>query len=215
MVSLLSPKAKVLRRCFVSLLILCLICVSETASSQPDPTAASSSLGAITIAQTQQTDAPALAFSGGQLIATWIGSDDRGVHQDARTIIDQQLSDVVTLPLPPTHPYGQQLFPGDLTDATTHLLWLDADQNQQTTLYSALLTPDLSVERGPVSISEGLALASKARVDWLSWLERSTPFAPGNTGAKSLASVGSRKAKFASPRITVVSPPGWGWSTTV
>src|SRR3954465_1727217 len=92
MVSLLSPKAKVLRRCFVSLLILCLICVSETASSQPYPTAASSSLGAITIAQTQQTDAPALAFSGGQLIATWIGSDDRGVHQDARTIIDQQLS---------------------------------------------------------------------------------------------------------------------------
>ena len=59
-------------------------------------------------------------------------------------------------------------------DAVTHLLWLDADQSQQTNLYAALLAPDLSVERGPVSVSEGLALDYSAVPDgsgglWTVW----------------------------------------------
>ncbi|HST20810.1 MAG TPA: SDR family oxidoreductase, partial [Blastocatellia bacterium] len=40
------------------------------------------------------------------------------------------------LPLPPTHPYNQQLFPG--AGGAAHLLWLDSDGDQNN-LYSALL----------------------------------------------------------------------------
>ncbi|MEO8392816.1 MAG: hypothetical protein ABI700_07470 [Chloroflexota bacterium] len=175
MSSLLS-RAKLLRRLILSLLIVCAACASASPNptSLPEPTATHSPDGVLTIAQAQQADAPALALSGGQVIATWIGADERGVHQDARRVSAQGLSEVVTLPLPPTHPYGQQLFPGDPADGSTHLLWLDADETQTTTLYSALLTPDLSVIRGPVSVSEGLALDFSAVPDgagglWTVW----------------------------------------------
>ena len=47
-------------------------------------------------------------------------------------------------------------------------------QTQQTTLFAALLAPDLTVERGPVSVSEGLALDYSAVADgagglWTAW----------------------------------------------
>ena len=160
-------------RCLVSLvLIFCAACTSETAGSQLYPTATKSADGVLTIAQAQQVDAPALVVSGGQLVAAWIGADARGVHQDVRRFTDQGYSEPVTLPLPPTHPYGQQLVPG--ADGHIHLLWLDADQSQQTNLYAALLAPNLSVERGPVSVSEGLALDFSAVPDgsgglWIVW----------------------------------------------
>ncbi|MBI1257068.1 MAG: hypothetical protein GC204_06330 [Chloroflexi bacterium] len=161
-----------LRWLVVPLLILCAACGSETTGSQLYPTATKSADGVLTIARAQQVDAPALVVSGGQLIAAWIGADERGVHQDVRRFSDQGYSEAVTLPLPPTHPYGQQLFPG--ADGATHLLWLDADQAQQTNLYAALLTPDLAVERGPVPVSEGLALDFSAVPDgtgglWTVW----------------------------------------------
>jgi hypothetical protein len=173
------PGTDVLRCLLVSLLLLCIACAPETAGSPlyPTPTATKSTEGVLTIAQTQQVDAPALVLSAGQLIATWVGSDDRGVHQDARRLSaanGQGFSDTVTLPLPPKHPYGQQLFPGDAVSGTTHLLWLDADETQQTVLYSALLAPDLAVLRGPVTVSEGLALDFSAVPDgagglWTAW----------------------------------------------
>ena len=128
--------------------------------------------GAITLAQAEQGDAPAVAASAGGVVAVWVGSDDRGVHQDARRITGTQLGEVVTLPLPPTHPYDQRLIAG--VGGRLHLLWLDADQAGQTNLYAALIAPDLQVERGPVPISEGLALRYSAVTDgagglWVAW----------------------------------------------
>jgi hypothetical protein len=161
-----------LRRAFIALIFLSAACAPETVSSQLYPTATRTPGSVLTLAQAQQADAPALVVSGGQLVAVWVGADDRGVHQDARRLTDQGLSPIVTLPLPPTHPYGQQLIPGD--SGSTHLLWLDADETGNTNLYSALLAPDLSVERGPVPVSEGLALNFSTVPDdagglWTAW----------------------------------------------
>ncbi len=156
----------------VALLLLCAACGSAPATVQPTGTPSLWS-APITLAQTPQSDAPALVSNNGGLVATWIGSDSRGVHQDARQLNGSgQLTDVITLPLPPTHPYGQRLFPAD--NGNTHLLWLDADSNGQTTLYEALLMPDLTVARGPVVVSSGLALNFSAVPDghgglWVAW----------------------------------------------
>lgn len=154
--------------------MLCIACTQQTSSAQPTVTvtAAPTPDPSTLLAQAQQADAPALAFSGENLIATWIGTDERGVHQDARLITPGEMSAAVTLPLPPTHPYNQRLVPG--ANGSTHLLWLDADPTGQTALYSALLARDLTVVRGPIGISEGLATAYSAVQDgtggmWTAW----------------------------------------------
>ncbi|MFN8449341.1 MAG: hypothetical protein U0521_12350 [Anaerolineae bacterium] len=155
-------------RALLCLLLLCAACATPASSqlATPEPSEAW-----ITLAQAQQADAPALVATDGALLAVWVGADDRGVHQDARRITPGGLGDVVTLPLPPTHPYDQRLFPGD---SAAHLLWLDADETNQTRLYAALLAPDLTVERGPVAVSDGLALDYAAIPDgsgglWAAW----------------------------------------------
>ncbi len=152
------------------LIWLCLLLAACTAA--PSTVVGDPAGGAITLAQAEQTDAPALAASAGGVVAVWVGSDERGVHQDARRLTGGQLGDVVTLPLPPTHPYDQRLIAGE--DGRLHLLWLDADQDGQTNLYAALIAPDLKVERGPVPVSEGLALRYSAVSDgagglWVAW----------------------------------------------
>ncbi|MEP7292490.1 MAG: hypothetical protein ABI835_11940, partial [Chloroflexota bacterium] len=144
--------------------------LAAPASETPAPTVPADR--SVLLGQAPQGNAPALALSGGDLIAAWVGSDERGVHQDARRVGGNSTGAITTLPLPPTHPYGQQLIPG--MNGHTHLLWLDANESGQTTLYSALLASDLSVERGPVSVSEGLALAYSAVADgaggiWTAW----------------------------------------------
>ncbi len=152
------------------LIWLCLLLAACTAA--PPTVANESAPAAIALAQAQQADAPAIAASAGGVVAVWVGSDERGVHQDARRLTGDQLGDVITLPLPPTHPYDQRLIAGD--GGRLHLLWLDADQDGQTNLYAALLAPDLQVERGPVPVSEGLALRYAAVGDgagglWVAW----------------------------------------------
>ncbi len=149
---------------------LCLLLAACTAV--PSTAVADPSNGAITLVQAQQADAPAIAPSLGGLVAVWVGSDARGVHQDARRLSDDQLGDVVTLPLPPRHPYDQRLIAG--AGGRLQLLWLDADPAGQTNLYAALIAPDLQVERGPISVSEGLALRYSAVTDgagglWVAW----------------------------------------------
>jgi hypothetical protein len=94
------------------------------------------------------------------------------VHQDARRWLDGRWSDAVTLPLPPTHPYNQQLLSG--SGGGAHLLWLDQGDDGKTRLFSAFFVPDLTVQRGPVSVSDGLALAYSAVPDgqgglWVAW----------------------------------------------
>lgn len=105
--------------------------------------------GTITvIGAAMQREAPALAISGGQLASAWIGSDGADVFQVARL----NDSEPVVLPLPPRHPYQQTLLAS--AGGRFHLLWLDSSDTAETRLYSALLGPDLTVERGPVEVSD-------------------------------------------------------------
>lgn len=136
-----------------SLLASLTACVTPSQPAPtPDPNV--SAWGAIiTLAQTEQTSAPAIALNGGGgLVAAWIGSDQRGVHQDIRGWNINVLSESVTLPLPPIHPYAQQS--ALAANANFHLLWLDADENGATQVYGALVDSDLQLLRGPTKISD-------------------------------------------------------------
>jgi hypothetical protein len=107
-----------------------------------------------TLARAPQGGAPAIwTQSDGSLRAAWIGSDAAGVHHDAVAVRPEVVESTVVLPLPPRVPRAQIGLPS-LNDAL-HLLWLDLDEADQTPrLFSALLTPDLQVERGPTPVSD-------------------------------------------------------------
>jgi len=105
------------------------------------------------IAPALQWNAPAIAVNRGQTAFVWTGFDNANVHQDARLSDETALQAPLILPLPPTHPLDQRLIPG--ADGTFHLFWLDvaADGGEGNRLFSALLSPELRVERGPVELS--------------------------------------------------------------
>lgn len=109
----------------------------------------------ITLGQTQQTSAPVLRVDSASVTASWIGADVNGVHHDARIVTISGASESIVLPLPPTHPYDQRLFPAE--DGYSHLLWLDANLNGETQLFTARLSPDLQVERGPTPVTQAAA----------------------------------------------------------
>ncbi|MFN8379331.1 MAG: hypothetical protein U0452_11745 [Anaerolineae bacterium] len=104
------------------------------------------------IAPALQWNAPASVTSRDQIAFVWTGFDREHVHQDARLANTNTLRPPVILPLPPTHPMDQRLVPG--ADGSFHLFWLDAGPNGEGNhLFSALLTPELQIERGPVDLS--------------------------------------------------------------
>lgn len=165
----LSPLARRVRFTFALLLFVCAACsptpptTAQTTTAPPDPSRM--------IAQAQQANAPALVLNRNQVLAVWVGGDERGIHQDARLVNSDT---TVTLPLPPTRPFGQALVAG--VAGQTHLLWLDADENDrsQNKLYAAMLGADLSVLRGPVGVSEGAAFEFSSVTDgagglWTAW----------------------------------------------
>ncbi len=125
----------------------------------------------ITVAEAAQGRAPALYAFEDRLTVVWVGSDAGGVHHDARQLSGGELTDVTVLPLPPTHPYDQRLYPaGD--DGAFYLLWLDR-AGDVTALYSAWITPDLIIQR-TAPVSDGLALRYSAVPDgagglWVAW----------------------------------------------
>ncbi len=124
----------------------------------------------ITLAEAQQGRAPALYAHGGRLTAVWVGADSAGVHHDARQQINGELSPITVLPLPPTYPYDQRLYPAH--DDSMFLLWLDRSLDV-TRLYGALISPDLTIQR-TAPISDGLALRYSAVSDgqgglWVAW----------------------------------------------
>lgn len=139
---------------------VCLL--AALAGCAPAPAQETSLWGRIdTLGETEQVHAPALWVQpDGGLTAAWIGADERGVHQDARAVSSAVIGDVITLPLPPVHPYAQTLLPA--RDGRLHLLWQDANPQGELRLYAALLSPDLTVERGPTAISDRLTLRYKA-----------------------------------------------------
>ncbi|MBL8146197.1 MAG: hypothetical protein JNL34_07420 [Anaerolineae bacterium] len=104
------------------------------------------------IAPALQWDAPAAAFSRGQIAFVWTGFDAENIHQDVRRGAGETLEPVLILPLPPAHPLDQQIVPG--ADGAFHLFWLDAAlDGEGNRLYSALLSSGLQVERGPVELA--------------------------------------------------------------
>jgi hypothetical protein len=107
------------------------------------------------LGQTEQSQSPAIWSQSERTVAAWIGADQTGVHQDIRVLSGGTLSDRVVLPLPPVHPYEQQIAPA-LGDAV-HFLWLDLDDpSNETRLFSAYvgLSPTPHVERGPIRVSD-------------------------------------------------------------
>jgi hypothetical protein len=124
----------------------------------PDPTSAWGEI--FTLGFAEQTDAPAIQTDISGLSALWIGADETGIHQDLRRWNSVGLSERVVLPLPPVHPYMQQVA---LSPNGVHILWLDADgtlPGSETRLYSALIQPEAldgtlgTVLRGPTLISD-------------------------------------------------------------
>ncbi len=99
----------------------------------------------LTLAQTPQTDPPVLIPSGGRLLAFWIGSDERGVHQDARIVHQDALEPVATLPLPPIHPYAQDGL--SAPDGSALLFWLDEhpETPERAALYAGHAVCDVSL----------------------------------------------------------------------
>ena len=82
------------------------------------------------------------------VVAAWVGADDDEVFQVAR----RDTAEAVILPLPPRHPFAQQ---GMLAaNGRLHLFWLDSGPDETNRLFSALLSSDLRVERGPVAVSD-------------------------------------------------------------
>jgi hypothetical protein len=117
--------------------------------------AASSEGGAwgspLMVGYAEQSDAPAMLVRDSGVSLAWIGADDSGVHQDAVSMGAGGLSARVVLPLPPKRPYEQRLFPaGD----QQYLLWLDADDQGQNQLFSAFITQDWQIQRGPSRVTD-------------------------------------------------------------
>lgn len=99
----------------------------------------------------EQIEAPAFWASRSAIDAVWVNADSAGIHQDIRGIFNRNLSPTVVLPLPPQQPFDQQMAPAA---SGLHLLWLDqAVEAQQTRLYSAVITDEHRVLRGPTPIS--------------------------------------------------------------
>lgn len=145
--SVLTPLISLLLSGLFSLVVL-----SACASSPLTPTAPTSLWGAIiTLGQTEQTAAPALWTNGASQWAAWVGADQVGVHQVMSLIGAGSPGQSVVLPLPPIHPYAQQVFPA--ADGNLHLLWLDAAPEGETRVFGALVNPALGLERGPTLFS--------------------------------------------------------------
>ncbi|MBC7814438.1 MAG: hypothetical protein H7175_24995 [Burkholderiales bacterium] len=113
-----------------------------------------------TLDYAEQTDAPAIQPDISGLSALWIGADETGVHQDLRRWSSAGLSERIVLPLPPVHPYAQQVA---LSQSGIHILWLDAEgtsAGSETHLFSALVQPEAAdgtlgtILRGPTLISD-------------------------------------------------------------
>lgn len=142
--------------------LLCAACAPEPSTGDPQ-----------FVAHALQFDAPAMAASGENTALVWAGFDAIDVHQDARLLAGDTLRNPVILPLPPEHPFDQRLIAG--ADGTLHLLWLDgARYGTGNRLYSALLGPDLTVERGPVEVSDAPTYRYSASTDghggvWATW----------------------------------------------
>ncbi len=125
--------------------LLLLVLLAACQPTAPLPALPLSAWGpVITIAQAEQTDAPALYVNQQEVIAAWVGADEQGVYQALRTINADGMSDPIRLPLP-VRPYAQQF--ATAANDRLHFFWLDSNVEGETRLFTALLKPDLERER--------------------------------------------------------------------
>ena len=135
------------RRIRLSPLWLALLLVTLFAACAPAPTPEPSSVAVV--GQARTTDGPVLWALADGVVAAWVGADEDEVFQVARRMASEA---ALILPLPPRHPFAQQ---GLLAaNDRLHLFWLDAGPDETNRLFSALLSPGLQVERGPVVVSD-------------------------------------------------------------
>ncbi len=138
--------------CCLWLAVACVLSAGCTFAPAHPPISPSSYWGEIvTIAQAEQPHAPAIWVAPEQIFTTWIGADNSGIHHDMR-IVSTSTMPLTILPLPPVRPYAQQLAPAQ--DGRIHLLWLDAHESGESRLFSALISAEQTVERGPTVISD-------------------------------------------------------------
>ncbi len=143
-------------RSLVVLSLLSLIAACAPVTPTPTSTPLSPWSDPVTLGRAQQGDPPVIWPQFGGIAASWASADEAGVHENAIRFSNGVLSAVTVLPLPPRHPYALSGAPASNGDL--HLLWLDADTSGETHLFSALLSSQLTVERGPTPISERAAL---------------------------------------------------------
>lgn len=132
-------------------LFLLLLAVGCTASPIPLPERQSAWGRVLTIAQTEQANAPAFTLGDYFIPFAWVGSDERGVHHDVRVLSGVGLSPAAALPLSPIRPSKFKVLP--ISEDDTLLLYMDANPEGETRLYSAVFAPDTSLKFGPTLIS--------------------------------------------------------------
>ena len=138
------------------LLFLIVSCLNKSTPDKYTPEPRMSSWGSVfIIAQSQQTHAPAIEINGNNIFAAWIAVDENGPHHYISNITTdrQQITD--TLPLNPIYPHMITIAPA--ANYNTHIVWMDAETDRpgaELRLWSALLTPALQMERGPILVTD-------------------------------------------------------------
>ncbi|MBN8594966.1 MAG: hypothetical protein J0M33_24655 [Anaerolineae bacterium] len=135
------------------LLLVILLGACTGTDLTPTPPAIDTAWGsALRLGEAEQSSAPTIALADGRANFMWVGADASGIHQDGRTWGSGSLSDQVVLPLPPRNPFALQTLPAS-TDSLHHL-WLDQNSAGELRLYSALLGLPLTVQRGPIELTQ-------------------------------------------------------------
>ncbi|MBL8154232.1 MAG: hypothetical protein JNM70_08615 [Anaerolineae bacterium] len=142
------------------LLIGAILLLAGCAVTAPEPTATPgpprSAWGTIfTLASAEQMNAPAF-WPGSTLPFAWVEADDAAVTNRLARLSGAGIAASGSVPLP-VRPYAQTLLPA--AEGKLHLFWLDANVEDETRLFHALITPNLIVERGPTIVSDEPTLA--------------------------------------------------------
>jgi len=143
---------------FALLLLAVLLSVPVSSRMAAQTTENVSAWGPVVmLGQAASQDAPALWRRGRQVLAVWTGTQDDRVFQLAGGIGADGSTAVESRPLTvrAAFPHSQSLI--QATRDVTHLLWLDAESDDQTDgvrLWSALLNVSGEVERGALRLSK-------------------------------------------------------------
>lgn len=128
-------------------------CAASALEPPATPGALRSAWGNIvTLASAEQMAAPAF-WAGPTLTFAWVEADDASVTNRLARLAGTATGATGSVPLP-VRPYAQTLVPA--AGGKLHLFWLDANVEDETRLFHALITLDLAAERGPTIVSDEL-----------------------------------------------------------